>query len=72
MIKFVIKRDGRKEEFNATKINKWGEWASKTLGNDVAWSEVVLHVFSTLSEEVTTEDLQKALIKYCLDKRTSY
>jgi ribonucleoside-diphosphate reductase alpha chain len=70
MIKFVIKRDGRKEEFNATKINKWGEWASKTLGNDVAWSEVVLHVFSTLSEEVTTEDLQKALIKYCLDKRT--
>lgn len=70
MIKFVIKRDGRKEEFNPSKINKWGEWASKTLGSAVVWSDIVLHTFSSLPEEVTTEELQKALIKNCLDKRT--
>ena len=70
MIKFVIKRDGRIEAFDASKINKWGEWASKTLGNEVAWSEVVLHVFQLMSDTVTSEDLQNSLIKYCLNKRT--
>ncbi len=70
MIKTVIKRNGRKEEFDAKKINGWGVWASKTLSNKVIWSDVVLHVFSIMPEEVTTEQLQMALIRACIDKRT--
>ena len=70
MIKTVIKRNGSKELFSATKINGWGEWASSKLGPEVNWSEVVLHVVSSLSEEATTSDIQNALIRYCLDKRT--
>lgn len=70
MIKFVIKRDGRIEAFDASKINKWGEWASRTLGEGVAWSEVVLHVFQSMPDTVTSEDLQDSLIKYCVNKRT--
>lgn len=70
MIKTTIKRDGSKEEFDPNKINGWGIWASETLGDEVDWSQIVLHVFSTLPEEVTTEQLQDALIKTCLDKRS--
>ncbi len=70
MIKTTIKRNGRREEFDPNKINGWGIWASRELGSEVAWSEIVLHVFSIMPEEVTTEQLQKALIKACIDKRT--
>lgn len=70
MIKLVVKRDGREEQFEASKINKWGEWASRTLGSEVAWSEIVLQACSTLPEKVTAEDLQNSLIKCCLNKRT--
>lgn len=67
MIETIIKRDGRKEDFSPSKINKWGEWASKSLGNKVDWSMVVLHTVSTLPKECTSEMLQDRLIKTCLD-----
>lgn len=70
MIKTVIKRNGSKEDFSAEKLNGWGEWASAKLGKEVNWPEAVLHVYSTMSEEVTSEDLQNALIRFCLDKST--
>lgn len=69
MIKTVIKRDGREEVFQANKLNGWGEWSSKNLDKVVNWSEVVLHVVSTLPEKVTSKHIQEAAIKYCLDKR---
>ncbi len=69
MIKTVIKRDGREEVFQANKLNGWGEWSSKNLDKVVNWSEVVLHVVSTLPEKVTSKQIQEAAIKYCLDKR---
>ena len=50
MIKFVIKRDGTKELFSAEKLNGWANWAAEKLGNQVNWSEVVLHAVSTLPE----------------------
>ncbi len=70
MIKIILKRDGRKEEFSPNKLNGWGEWAAKTLGSTVDWSSVVLETVSTLPEECSSELLQERLIKTCLDKDT--
>lgn len=70
MIEIIIKRDGRKEEFMPSKINQWGEWASKTLGNKVDWSSVVLQTVSVLPKECSSEMLQERLIKTCLDNNT--
>lgn len=68
MIDTIIKRDGSKEQFSAKKLNGWGEWSSKNLGKDVDWSEVVLHVASTAPSEITSIDLHKLFIDYCLTK----
>lgn len=70
MIERIIKRDGSFEDFSPRKLNGWGEWASKALGNDVNWSEVVLHVASTSNAEITSKQLQQAFIDYCLTKRS--
>lgn len=70
MIKTIIKRDGSIEPFNPEKLNGWGEWAAARLGKEVNWSEVVVHAVSVLGEETTSEQLQNALISYCLDKNT--
>ena len=70
MIKTIIKRNGKKEDFSASKINGWGEWAAKTLGNKVDWSSIVLEVTSTLPSEVTSQELHNALIRACLDMDT--
>lgn len=67
MIKNIIKRDGRVEGFTPGKVNKWGEWASMTLGEQVDWSSVVMHTVSTLPETVSSQVLQERLIKTCLD-----
>lgn len=70
MIKTIIKRNGTKEEFVPSKINKWGEWAAKTVGQYVDWPSVVLQTVSTLPEECTSEMLQERLIKTCLDNNS--
>jgi len=67
MIETIVKRDGSKEAFSPSKINKWGEWASKSIGQRVDWSSVVLHTVSTLPKECTSSVLQERLIKTCLD-----
>lgn len=68
MIKYIKKRDGSIQEFEAAKVNKWGEWASKTLGSYVDWSSIVLHTVSTCPETCSSELLQERLIKTCLDQ----
>ena len=70
MIEFIQKRDGSVEEFSPRKLNGWGEWAAKTLGSDVDWSEVVLHVASTCNPTITSVELQDSFINYCLTKRS--
>lgn len=70
MIETIIKRDGRKEVFQPSKLNRWGEWASKTLGNKVDWSSVVLSTVATLPSECSSVMLQERLIKTCLDNDT--
>lgn len=68
MIKYIKKRDGSIQEFEAAKVNKWGEWASKTLGRYVDWSSIVLHTVSTCPETCSSELLQERLIKTALTK----
>ena len=71
MIKNVIKRDGRVEEFSAEKINSWIQWSEKTvIPKDFNWSTIVLKTISTLPEQVTTKELQEALIRECLNQET--
>ena len=71
MIKNVIKRDGRVEEFSAEKINSWIQWSEKTVNpKDFNWSTIVLKTISTLPEQVTTKELQEALIRECLNQDT--
>lgn len=70
MINTIIKRDGTQENFDADKLNKWGEWASTSLGKNVAWGDVVLNAVSVLGEKATSIELQNALIDTCLNKRT--
>lgn len=67
MIKEVIKKDGRVEDFSPHKLNKWAEWASKTLGEYVDWSSVVLDTVSACPERISSRALQERLIKTCLD-----
>ena len=70
MIKTIIKRDGKEENFDADKLNKWGEWASTSLGKTVVWGDIVLNAVSVLGDKATSIELQNALIDTCLNKRT--
>ena len=67
MIETIIKRDGRKEVFNASKLNKWAEWASSNLGDNVDWPSVAMQAVSTIGKECTSQQLQERLIRVCLD-----
>lgn len=66
----VIKRDGRVEEFNAEKLNKWTEWATENLQDKVDWSGIVLSTVARLPETISSNDLQRELIRTCLDNNT--
>jgi ribonucleoside-diphosphate reductase alpha chain len=68
MLKVIIKRDGSKEPFSASKINGWGKWAASSLGGMVDWSGVVMTAVAGLPEECSSEQLQNSLIQACLDE----
>jgi len=70
VIKNIIKRDGRTEPYIPSKLNGWGRWAAAKLGNKVDWSSIVIQAVSTMSETVTTAELQERLIQNCLDQDT--
>jgi len=70
MIETIIKRDGESEPFSPNKINGWGEWAAKTLGGYVDWSDVVMEAVRDLPKVTHSRDLQNALITACLNRGT--
>lgn len=69
MIQQIIKRDGTIEEFIPNKVNRWLEWTTKGLEGRAEWSSVVLETIKAFNGVISSEDLQKALIKTCLLKR---
>ncbi len=62
---YILKRDGSKEDFDETKLNKWAEWAANS---NVAWSDIVFQAIKQVSDGCTSSDIQEALIKVCVDK----
>jgi ribonucleoside-diphosphate reductase alpha chain len=73
MLKKIIKRDGRIEDFAPEKLNVWSQWAGKDLGDRINWSEVVLNAVKTAGEMISSQDLQRLLIKQCvLHKKWGY
>jgi ribonucleoside-diphosphate reductase alpha chain len=64
-IKQIIKRDGRIEDFDISKINKWQRWASYNLSGRVQWTDVMNKAISKCPEVVSSQDLQKKLIDAC-------
>lgn len=66
-ITHVVKRDGKLEEFNPDKLNKWAEWASK-IGVD--WSSIALSAYKKCNNKCSTDDLHEAMISACIDMET--
>jgi ribonucleoside-diphosphate reductase alpha chain len=64
---FVVKRDGRKEEFNIKKIKKVVNWAIDGV-EDVSLDQVVKHFdFNYTADGISTEQIHNSLIDTCLD-----
>lgn len=70
MIKTVIKRDGESEPFSPSKLNKWGAWASETLGSRVDWSSIVLETVRRSPPEISSSALQAKLVEVCNEQET--
>lgn len=68
MLKRIIKRDGSEEEFIASKLNKWSQWAAEDLNERVDWSGIVTEAVKSLGESTTSEKLQLKLIELCVKK----
>lgn len=63
MIKYVIKNDGSKQEFDAGKINAWGKWTAEQHNIKTGeWTEAVQRALMGKGEECTTKALQRSLI----------
>lgn len=73
MIKQIIKRDGKTiENYDPSKLVKWGIWAAKELGNRVAWSEVIMDaqgLVPTKDGVAYSQDLQDTLISLLLARK---
>lgn len=58
----VIKRDGSKEEFKASKINKMLEWAVDGVSN-VSASDIAVQAELQVSDGITSKDVHQILVK---------
>lgn len=72
MLKYVIKRNGTREEAQPAKLNGWSEWSASQFGAYVDWSDIAMCAAKELPEVCHTRDLMNALIKECLGRNTYY
>lgn len=63
MLEFIIKRDGRREPFDASKLNKWSIWAARNIITRVDWASVVMKTVKSLGKEVESKVLNEELIR---------
>lgn len=66
MLKYVIKNDGRVEDFDPEKLNKLSGYATKHGGN---WSEIALECYKRLPETAKSSDILNMMIARCLDRQ---
>ncbi len=64
MIKTIIKRDGRVEEFSPDKMHRWIEITAKY---NVNWSDLAFRAYRKLEDGCTSKDLHNAMVMACLD-----
>lgn len=67
MIKKIKKSDGRLEDFDPNKLNKWAEWAA--LYKRISWSNITLKAYRACYDKCSTTDLHKALITACIEEQ---
>lgn len=59
----VTKHDGRVEEFEPNKLNKWAEYAVKSGGD---WSMISLETVKRVNNYCTTQEIHQTMINVCL------
>lgn len=69
MLRTIVKRDGSREAFDPAKLNKWALWSARHIRDRVDWSSVVTKAVKEFKEEATSQDLQRALIKKCVQTK---
>lgn len=70
MLEIIVKRDGTEEPFAPAKLNHWGMWGAKKLGDRVNWSKYVIGATVDAPQKMTSQDLQLRLIKQGLLDKT--
>ena len=73
MLTKIIKRDGKTiENYDPSKLVKWGIWAAKKLGNRVDWSGVIMDAQALVPSKdgvAYSQDLQDTLISLLLARK---
>lgn len=67
MISNIKKRNGILVDFDADKLNMWGEWAASI---NVEWGSIVLGATRKCFDGCTTDELHDAMISECIDRET--
>lgn len=65
-ITYVVKRDGTKEEFRASKINRILEWATEGVSG-VSGSDIAVHAKINIFDGITSGDIHNLLISSTSD-----
>lgn len=62
----IIKRDGRIQDFDPVKLQKWAIWSAQHIRERANWSKIVTKTVKNLSGDISSQDLQKELIANCV------
>lgn len=63
MLETIIKRDGSRQPYEASKLNKWFLWAARNVRSRVDWSSIVMKTVKSLGKEVESKTLNELLIR---------
>ncbi len=63
--RFVVKRDGTKQDFDRKKVLRWAAYAAT---HGVDWEAIANQTIARLPTETSTEEIHETMINVCLDK----
>lgn len=67
MIEFVVKHDGRKQPFDADKLNKWAHVADR---HGVSWSELAQDTYKRLNDGCGTDEIHETMTAVALSRES--